>query len=165
MFGRKSKKTAGLAATSAPATVRAELPVLPRPSHPRIAAEEQRSELGLLMSQTVPSTASYVMKFSDGQRVSVQRRCLAGRMPPESDDHYDAYAELVDPTHQVSRHHFEFGVTTVGQVWVMDLDSANGTWLESRGRRTQLTARVRAHMLPGDVVWFGDKWAKLSMTT
>ncbi|PWG59266.1 hypothetical protein DF200_08500 [Bifidobacterium catulorum] len=43
--------------------------------------------------------------------------------------------------------------------------SANGTWLESRGRRTQLTARVRAHMLPGDVVWFGDKWAKLSMTT
>lgn len=103
----------------------------------------------------------YAMVFSDGQRVPVGTRCGAGRMPPKPDEGYAGFALLHDATQQISRRHFEFGVTSLGQVWVMDCDSANGTWLESQGTRIQLPKTVRVGMAAGDVVRFGGMRAKL----
>lgn len=103
----------------------------------------------------------YILEFSDGQRVEVKTRCIAGRMPPAADDGYSSWVVLKDPTQQTSRRHFEFGVTSVGQVWVMDCDSANGTWLNSEGTSIQLPKLVRSRMFPGDVLRFGGLHAKL----
>ena len=101
------------------------------------------------------------MEFSDGQRIEVKSRCGAGRMPPTAEDGYEAFAVLHDSSQQTSRRHFEFGVTAIGQVWVMDCDSANGTWLESHGSRIELPKLTRTSMVPGDVLRFGGMRAKL----
>lgn len=103
----------------------------------------------------------YILEFSDGQRVEVRSRCVAGRMAPAAGDGYASWVVLKDPTQQTSRRHFEFGVTSVGQVWVMDCDSANGTWLDSDGTSIQLPKLVRSRMFPGDTLRFGGMHAIL----
>ncbi|WP_214375750.1 FHA domain-containing protein [Bifidobacterium colobi] len=93
--------------------------------------------------------------------MAVTARCGAGRMPVTARDGYDAFALLHDPSQQISRRHFEFGMTSMGQVWVMDCDSSNGTWLESHGSRTQLPKLARVSMAAGDVLRFGNMHARL----
>ena len=109
----------------------------------------------------LPVNRRYMLEFSDGQRVPVRNRCGAGRMPASPSDGYDAFAVLHDSSQQVSRRHFEFGVTPLGQVWVVDCDSANGTWLVAHGTRIQLTKFLRTGMSLGDVLCFGSMRAKL----
>lgn len=104
----------------------------------------------------------YILEFSDGQRVEVRSRCVAGRMAPAAGDGYTSWVVLKDPTQQTSRRHFEFGVTSVGQVWVMDCDSANGTWLDSEETSIQLPKLVRSRMFPGDTLRFGGMHATLA---
>ena len=177
MFGKK-KKASGIIAGTSPAQVYRELPVLPRTSQTSIRDEWSRAalegssfgeppvragqpvsaEVNLPLHRKIPR---YVMEFSDGQRIEVKSRCGAGRMPPTAEDGYEAFAVLHDSSQQTSRRHFEFGVTAIGQVWVTDCDSANGTWLESHGSRIELPKLTRTSMVPGDVLRFGGMRAKL----
>lgn len=172
--GRGKGKASGIVPVTAPAQVFAELPELPRPTQPRVRDEWERDGMGRdAAAAGLPGAAGqdaasrgqtkarYAMVFSDGQRVPVGARCGAGRMPPLPSERYDGFAVVHDATQQISRRHFEFGVTTLGQVWVMDCDSANGTWLESDGTRIQLPRTTRVGMSPGDMVRFGAMRARL----
>jgi hypothetical protein len=156
---------------SGPAMVYAELPHLPKTTPPGILEEwdhtmlegpgAQRPQEPGLASGKVRS--GYMLEFSDGQRIAVGSRCVAGRIPPSTSEGYEIRVVLNDPSHQTSRRHFEFGVTPLGQVWVMDCDSANGTWLDSGISRGQLPKFVRTRMVPGDTLRFGDMRAMLKV--
>lgn len=114
-----------------------------------------------LPAHSSPARIRYVLEFSDGQRACIGARCVAGRMPALPEEGYETSVVLNDPSHQISRHHFEFGITSVGQIWAMDLDSMNGTWLDSHGTSNQLPPSARAVLTPGDVLRFGGMRARL----
>ena len=173
------KKKSVIRTASNTAQVYSELPVLPKEIQPIVSEERDRNPTVIqrmpvsvpVVSQgasrisavpmPLPVNRRYMLEFSDGQRVPVRNRCGAGRMPASPSDGYDAFAVLHDSSQQVSRRHFEFGVTPLGQVWVVDCDSANGTWLEAHGTRIQLTKFLRTGMSFGDVLCFGSMRAKL----
>lgn len=173
------KKKSVIRTASNTAQVYRELPVLPKEVQPIVREERDRNptiiqripisvpsvsqEVSRVVAAPMPLPVKrrYMMEFSDGQRVPVKNRCGAGRMPASPSDGYDAFAVLHDSSQQISRRHFEFGVTPLGQVWVADSDSANGTWLETHGARIQLTKFLRTGMSLGDVLCFGSMRAKL----
>ncbi|WP_390459471.1 FHA domain-containing protein [Bifidobacterium apicola] len=82
-------------------------------------------------------------------------------MPEQPGEHYAAYVVVEDPSHQTSRRHFEFGATPIGQVWVMDLGSANGTFVRSGETYMQLQAKKRTGLSENDVIRFGSLSAKV----
>ncbi|MFR0556023.1 FHA domain-containing protein [Pseudoscardovia radai] len=106
----------------------------------------------------MPSSGATVLElqFSDGQACAFTRRGTVGRMPPAPDSGYDSYVVLVDASHQISRHHMEFGLTDMGQAWVMDAGSANGTWLIHEGSSMQLEPGVPVSVVAGDSLRLGD---------
>ncbi|MCX8681175.1 FHA domain-containing protein [Bifidobacterium sp. B4001] len=86
-------------------------------------------------------------------------------MPKQPGENYDAYLVVDDPSQQTSRRHFEFGVTSIGQVWAMDLGSANGTFVLSNGTYIQLPEKKRTVLADNDVIRFGGLSAKVERRT
>ncbi len=178
LFARK--KNQGRVPLSS-ALVYAELPSVPRLVQPHVSeGTNLNSSLGrdpssvsapplpngesreiMSLAGGVASRTHYVFEFSDGQRVEVAARCVAGRNTPAPEDGYDAFAVLNDPSQQISRRHFEFGVTQIGQVWVKDCGSLNGTWLDCGGVISQLPEQVRVVVDSNDVLRFGGMSARL----
>lgn len=146
-----------------PASVFAEIPDYPRIEFPRIREKGLQGKdsarlggQGNLTRSVGGVSPQYVMEFSDGQQVKVAGRCLAGRVAPADEAGLEAYVVLDDVSRQVSRSHFEFGVTPQGQVWVMDCGSANGTWLVSAGERSRLPERSAVLFHIDDMLVLGD---------
>lgn len=84
-----------------------------------------------------------------------------GRMLEQPGEKYTAYIVVEYSSHQTSRRHFEFGTTPIGQVWVMDLGSANGTFVHSGEAYMQLEAKQRTVLSENDVIRFGSLSAKV----
>lgn len=163
-MSRRKKKT-GLAETMQPARIISEIPNLPPIMQPAAVDKWDLHDGDLTPRQVHESSAvghdSYELVFSDGRRMPCAKRCVVGRMPKQPGERYDAYLVVDDPSQQTSRRHFEFGVTSIGQVWVMDLGSANGTFVLSSGSYVQLPEKKRTVLAVNDVIRFGGLSAKV----
>ena len=161
----RHRKKPGLAQSLQPARVCAEIPVLPPILQPSVVNGWDLHDKALKPRSVGDGTGrrmeSYQLVFSDGQRVPCQGRSVVGRMPEQPGEHYTAYVVVEDPSHQTSRRHFEFGATPIGQVWVMDLGSANGTFVRSGETYMQLQAKKRTGLSENDVIRFGSLSAKV----
>ncbi|OZG50596.1 FHA domain-containing protein [Bombiscardovia coagulans] len=162
---KKSKNQDGLVALSQPAKVIPEIPVLPPMEQPSAADGWDLRDRALKPrvgesggERLVPS---YALLFSDGRRVPCAQRCVVGRMPEQPGEAYDTYVVVDDSSQQTSRRHFEFGVTSIGQVWVMDLGSANGTFVRSGDDYMQLPPKQRTVLEENDVIRFGGLSARI----
>lgn len=160
------KQETGLAETAQPARIIPEIPNLPPIMQPEAVGKWDLHDGSLTPRQVHEGPAgaygpSYDLVFSDGRRVPCARRCVVGRMPKQPGENYDAYLVVDDPSQQTSRRHFEFGVTSIGQVWAMDLGSANGTFVLSNGTYVQLPEKKRTVLADNDVIRFGGLSAKV----
>jgi pSer/pThr/pTyr-binding forkhead associated (FHA) protein len=105
---------------------------------------------------------TFVLDFSDGQRVETSGEGVVGRIPsvhtPGTEFDDPAHIQLIevaDDTKSVSRAHIAFGQYD-GMFWVMDLGSANGTTIEYPGDgRYSCDPNTRHEVEPGSVVRFG----------
>ena len=105
---------------------------------------------------------TFVLDFSDGQRVETSGNGVVGRNPavhtPGTEMGDPAHVELVtveDGAKSVSRAHLAFGQYD-GVFWVMDLGSANGTTITYPGEGTfACDPNTRHEVDPGSVVRFG----------
>lgn len=96
-------------------------------------------------------------------RMVLGPRCKIGRQPPKPEDGYTAFCVVHDPTMQVSRRHLECGAAGPGRAWIMDMGSANGTWVRTRaGLRVDCMPHEKMVIEQGDVVHFGQCTAWLS---
>lgn len=169
MFGRK--KITEPARTLRRALISSEIPVFPMLSTSQMFSEwEQTDSEKSDDAQNQPMSLNgmkplFLLVFSDGRSMPIGTKCTIGRVAPNNDTEGDAtFIAVPDPTQQISRRHFEIGVTPVGQVWVMDCGSLNGTWINSAGNVRQLPRMVRVRLYPEDVICFGDERAKLYQT-
>ena len=158
-------KKPGLAQSLQSAKVFAEIPVLPPILQPSVVDGWDLHDKAL-KPRSVGEDAdrraeSYQLVFSDGQRVPCQGHGVVGRMPEQPGEKYTACIVVEDSSHQTSRRHFEFGTTPIGQVWVMDLGSANGTFVRSGEAYMQLQAKQRTVLSENDVIRFGSLSAKV----
>ena len=161
---KNTRKPVGLPSQIRRATVYPELPQLPGYSEAARISEWHRGDALTAGSTPAPApedTPHYVLDFSDGNRITVEHRCVAGRSPAMAGETYDQYAVVNDPSGETSRRHFEFGVTATGQVWVMDLASSNGTWIQTANSSRQIPAKIRQPLNIGDTLRFGSLSATL----
>lgn len=61
-----------------------------------------------------------------------------------------------DPALVLSREHLEFGLTSNGSLWVKDLGSSNGTYVQTPANIHRLTPHEAVLVAPGSVLRFGD---------
>lgn len=106
----------------------------------------------------------FILVFSDGRRIPLGTKCVIGRVAPSGGSEDSTVIVVPDLTQQISRKHCEVGMTPIGQVWVMDCGSLNGTWINSAGNVRQLPQKVRVRLYPGDIIRFGNEWAELHQT-
>ena len=123
------------------------------------AVEEQLDDLETTVR--LRRRSAVTLALSDGRVFRVQAKVVVGRNP--SDDGDDVVVTVQDST--VSKTHFAVGVRD-GVVWVRDLQSTNGTTVES-------DAEGIVHVAPGQevvapvpsVVLFGSQQATLQFDT
>jgi pSer/pThr/pTyr-binding forkhead associated (FHA) protein len=112
---------------------------------------------------------TFVLDFSDGQRVETSGNGVIGRKPavhtPGTEFDDPAHVELIsvpDGAASVSRAHLAFGQYD-GVFWVMDLGSANGTTISYPGDGTfACDPNTRHEVDPGSIVRFGGESFALS---
>lgn len=109
------------------------------------------------------------LELPDGRRVPVGRRPIViGRrssgpprassapeatVPPDG----DSLVTISDPTRSLSRRHVRVAARTDGSVWADDLDSGNGTVLESAGGPARaLTPHEPVRIVSRDALVLGD---------
>ena len=96
----------------------------------------------------LPSSVTFVMSFSTGQRVSVQGSGLIGRKPlPQPDEIFDDLIRVTDADRSVSKTHLEFGQHD-GEFWVSDRVSGNGTVIRRPGETAESLEPGRRYVLP-----------------
>ena len=96
----------------------------------------------------LPSSVTFVMSFSTGQRVSVQGSGLIGRKPlPQPDEIFDDLIRVMDADRSVSKTHLEFGQHD-GEFWVSDRVSGNGTVIRRPGETAESLEPGRRYVLP-----------------
>ena len=96
----------------------------------------------------LPSSVTFVMSFSTGQRVSVQGSGLIGRKPlPQPDGIFDDLIWVTDADRSVSKTHLEFGQHD-GEFWVSDRVSGNGTVIRRPGETAESLEPGRRYVLP-----------------
>lgn len=106
---------------------------------------------------------TFVLEFSDGQRLETTGSGVIGRNPavhtPGTEFDDLSHVELItiaDDAKSVSRAHLAFGQYE-GVFWVMDLGSANGSTITYPGEGTfACDANTRHEVDPGSVVRFGN---------
>jgi pSer/pThr/pTyr-binding forkhead associated (FHA) protein len=104
-----------------------------------------------------------VLRFSDGQAITVRRSVMVGRAPLPSS--YDGRREcdtvtIDSPDHLVSRNHFELAVVD-GEVHVVDAGSHNGTVVVHQdGRVDELTGGESVRLEPGSAIHFAERTAR-----
>jgi pSer/pThr/pTyr-binding forkhead associated (FHA) protein len=94
-----------------------------------------------------------------GQDLTVVGPGRLGRAPTRPEDRtFTHVIALDDPEKSISKTHLEFGVTA-GRLWVVDLDSTNGTRVFNlEGGVRQLKPGQRETVEPGETVQFGDRY-------
>ncbi|WP_241978961.1 FHA domain-containing protein [Cryobacterium sp. Hh7] len=99
-------------------------------------------------ASTLPSSATFVLTFSTGQKVSVQGSGLIGRKPlPQPDEIFDDLIRVADADRSVSKTHLEFGQHD-GEFWVSDRVSGNGTVIRRPGETAEPLEPGRRYVLP-----------------
>ena len=96
----------------------------------------------------LPSCSTFVLRFSTGQRVSVDGSGLIGRKPlPQPDEIFDDLIRVTDADRSVSKTHLEFGQHD-GEFWVSDRVSGNGTVIRRPGETAESLEPGRRYVLP-----------------
>jgi hypothetical protein len=99
-------------------------------------------------SAAPPGRTTFVLRFSTGQRVSVQGSGLIGRKPlPQPDEIVDEIIRVADADRSVSKTHLEFGQHD-GEFWVSDRVSGNGTVIRRPGETAEPLEPGRRYVLP-----------------
>lgn len=99
-------------------------------------------------ASTLPSSATFILTFSTGQKVSVQGSGLIGRKPlPQPDENFDDLIRVADADRSVSKTHLEFGQHD-GEFWVSDRVSGNGTVIRRPGETAEPLEPGRRYVLP-----------------
>ena len=160
------------AAPSEPATPTAAPPVPPAPpvqTAPRAGVQDGTSDLpgratGAVDASpagagTGPETsASFILRFSTGERIVVSGTGLIGRRPiAQPGEQPEQLVSVADTGRSVSKTHLEFGIEA-GDLWISDRYSANGTSIIQRSgevRRCEPGRRYR--VTRGAAVEIGDQ--------
>jgi len=104
-----------------------------------------------------------VIVFESGQVHWFSGNCVLGRSPINPGG--DALA-LPDMSRRLSANHMvaSEGVDTSGRgaVWIADLGSSTGTWLDHEGQVFRLPARTPTVVTPGDRARVGDYWFRVN---
>lgn len=157
------KRSSGLKPIHHNATVVPHLPQLPPPARatPTASTRAHASEPIVARPGAIEKPQQYVLRLSDGQHVPVGAHCLVGRLEPTGLEGIDSFATVDDSSGLVSRRHFEFGQTQDDSCWVMDADSANGTYLVTNGNTQRLAPLAKRPLTPTDEIRFGSMTAQL----
>jgi len=157
---------------SEPATPTAAPPVPPAPpvqTAPRAGVQDGTSDLpgratGAVDASpagagTGPETsASFILRFSTGERIVVSGTGLIGRRPiAQPGEQPEQLVSVADTGRSVSKTHLEFGIEA-GDLWISDRYSANGTSIIQRSgevRRCEPGRRYR--VTRGAAVEIGDQ--------
>jgi len=131
-------------------------PVPPVPPAQIVARPVSTLDYGVGETRMVErEQTSHVLRFSTGEAVEVYGTGLIGRNP----DHdlgqlRDHLVKVSNRTRTVSRTHVEFG-HAVGQMWITDRNSGNGTAIRRGSSRIECTPGQRYVLAPGDTVEIG----------
>lgn len=111
----------------------------------------------------------WVLEMSDGQQTAFTQSCVVGRQSNSGPTHsafpIQPFVAVDDPERQISRQQFEFGVTQLGQPWVSDCGSLNGTYLIRGATMDEVPQARRILLQEGDVIRFGSMFAKVVRRT
>jgi len=139
----------------------AELDELSLPSRPRSTA-------GIIGAQNsdwhaAPENFGGVIRraafaFDDGSYIPVPESGLIGRAPQaQGSAGNELLIALKDPQRLLSKTHLAFGCDGMS-VWVMDLDSGNGTQITvASGAPYNISSRTRVNLNDGDIVHVGSR--------
>ena len=95
------------------------------------------------------------LHLSDGTIVGVHGTGVVGRAPSPAPGRVHVLAPP-DPALVLSREHLEFGLTSTGALWVKDLGSSNGTYVQTSSSIHRLTPFEAVLVAAGSVLRFGD---------
>ena len=105
---------------------------------------------------------SAVIVFESGQVHWFTGNCVLGRSPVNPEG--DALA-LPDMSRRLAANHLVAAEGTDasgrGNVWIADLGSSTGTWLDHEGQTSRLLARTPTVLVPGDRARLGDYWFRV----
>lgn len=136
---------------------RARVTVTPVPL--LVAAHAENTD-HVSQSQHLGETPTYIMEFDIGTQITVTGPGVVGR-DPATDQGYVHVIRITDADKMISRNHFAFGLTVAGQLWISDLNSANGTYIKD----TQVLAGLKTAISPGTLIRFGSHTAKVMIHT
>lgn len=127
-------------------------PARREPSLPAEPSAPQEERTVLAVGRTEP--AELHLDLDTGERVAVQGTGVLGRDPVAP-----APAQriaLPDPSRTLSKNHLGFGVAE-GRLWVEDLHSTNGSFLDEGQGERRLEPGVRTFVAPGGIIRCGDR--------
>lgn len=98
------------------------------------------------------------LRLSNGLTITLEETVVIGRRPHALTDDGNARQVSIDSDRELSRTHAAFGRTNLGEVWVMDCGSSNGTWVvDTNGQRVaELEPQIRYRLHPSDVLEIGN---------
>ena len=148
----------GLANSPLHAVAAAAAPAVADATQPRAATVADTTAPRLAS----PATSRTVLVLDTGERLALSGRIVVGRAPElPAEVHGVQVVRIVDPTRTVSKTHFRVSATAE-LAWIEDLQSTNGTTLEAPGvPRHRLEPGERAPLVPGAIVEFGDRVARV----
>ena len=104
---------------------------------------------------TMTVAPRYSLVLDDGRRIPVESDGVIGRAPHVTDG--DLGVALDDPGKRMSRSHLRFERDAVRRLFVIDLQSGNGTELiKGDGTRLELEPGRRYAIANGDIALIGD---------
>jgi pSer/pThr/pTyr-binding forkhead associated (FHA) protein len=106
--------------------------------------------------KTVPEGPE--LRLSNGVTITLEETVVIGRRPQALVNEGSARQVSIDSDREMSRTHAAFGRTSIGEVWVMDCGSSNGTWvLDTNGKRiAELEPQIRYRLSATDVLEIGN---------
>ncbi|UAJ81707.1 FHA domain-containing protein (plasmid) [Leifsonia sp. ZF2019] len=98
------------------------------------------------------------LRLSSGLTITLEETVVIGRRPHALAEDGSARQMSIDSDREMSRTHAVFGRTSMGEVWVLDCGSSNGTWvLDANGQRVaELEPQIRYRLRPSDVLEIGN---------